>query len=88
MRRFTAALAFGASALALSAPAMAQDEGVVSEEQGTEEPDQGNAIIVTADRREQTLQDFAGTAFAITGEDLPFGNHDKLILCYINRQKH
>jgi iron complex outermembrane recepter protein len=70
MRRFTAALAFGASALALSAPAMAQDEGVVSEEQGTEEPDQGNAIIVTADRREQTLQDFAGTAFAITGEDL------------------
>jgi iron complex outermembrane recepter protein len=70
MRRFTAALAFGASALALSAPAMAQDEGVVSEEQGTEEPDQGNSIIVTADRREQTLQDFAGTAFAITGEDL------------------
>ena len=70
MRRFTAALAFGASALALSSPAMAQDEGVVSEEQGTEEPDKGNAIIVTADRREQTLQDFAGTAFAITGEDL------------------
>ena len=70
MRRFTAALAFGASALALSVPAIAQDDGTSSEEQGTEAAADSNDIIVTADRREQTLQDFAGTAFAITGEDL------------------
>ena len=70
MRRLTAALAFGASAIALSAPAMAQDEGADNDQQAEETAGDPNAIIVTADRREQTLQDFAGTAFAISGEDL------------------
>lgn len=70
MRRFTAALAFGASAIALSTPAMAQDENAADNQQSEEVADGANAIIVTADRREQTLQDFAGTAFALTGEEL------------------
>ena len=70
MRRFTAAFAFGASAIALSAPAMAQDAAAAEDQQAEEANEGGNAIIVTADRREQTLQDFAGTAFAISGEDL------------------
>jgi iron complex outermembrane receptor protein len=70
MRRFTAALVLGASAIAISAPAFAQDqEQPAAEDASTAEGD-SNQIIVTADRREQTLQDFAGTAFAITGEDL------------------
>jgi len=70
MRRFTAALAFGASAIALSTPAMAQDENATENQQAEEVDEGANAIIVTADRREQTLQDFAGTAFALTGEEL------------------
>lgn len=70
MRRFTAALAFGASAIALSTPAMAQDQSADQDQQTVEPADDANVIIVTADRREQTLQDFAGTAFAITGDDL------------------
>jgi iron complex outermembrane receptor protein len=73
MRRFTAALAFGASALALSTSAIAQDQEAnenQATEQSADDESDGNAIIVTADRREQTLQDFAGTAFAISGEDL------------------
>jgi len=70
MRRFIVALTFGASALALSTPSMAQDQGADQDQQPDEAEPDGNAIIVTADRREQTLQDFAGTAFAISGEDL------------------
>ncbi|MEO0419096.1 MAG: TonB-dependent receptor [Pseudomonadota bacterium] len=70
MRRFTVALAAGVSVIALSTPAFAQEQDGAAEEQNQEVAEDPNAIIVTADRREQTLQDFAGTAFAITGEDL------------------
>ncbi len=63
----------GVAGFGLTQPLMAQEQGddaspatVETEAQETD----GNSIIVTADRREQSLQDFAGTAFAITGEDL------------------
>jgi len=65
----------GVAGICFAQPALAQTQADQTGEQSdgesavTEEP-QGNAIIVTADRREQTLQDFAGTAFAISGEDL------------------
>lgn len=67
MRRLIAALTIGGSAIAFAsaAPVLAQEQA----DTDAAEPEP-NAIIVTADRREQTLQDFAGTAFAISGEDL------------------
>ena len=49
------------------APATAQN-AAASEEAATVED--SNTIIVTADRREQSLQDFAGTATVVSGEDL------------------
>ena len=49
------------------APATAQN-AAASEEAATVED--SNTIIVTADRREQSLQDFAGTASVVSGEDL------------------
>ena len=71
MRRLSAAIAFGVSAFAIAAPAAAQQEqSTATEDSEASDESAGNAIIVTADRREQTLQDFAGTAFAISGEDL------------------
>ena len=48
------------SALAMAAPisgALAQDDAV-------------DEIIVTVERREQSLQDYAGTAAQISGDDL------------------
>lgn len=51
----------------VAAPATAQN-AAASEEAATVED--GNTIIVTADRREQSLQDFAGTASVVSGEDL------------------
>lgn len=70
MRRFTAALAFGASAIALSSPAMAQDQEAPAEQADEETADDDNRIVVTADRREQDLQDYAGTAAVFQGDDL------------------
>lgn len=72
MRRFTAALAFGASTIALSTPALAQEEPASASAENDEDSAEGtgNAIIVTADRREQNLQDYAGTAAVFAGDDL------------------
>jgi iron complex outermembrane recepter protein len=62
-------LVVSTSALAclVAAPAAAQTVAA-SEESATVED--SNTIIVTADRREQSLQDFAGTATVVSGEDL------------------
>ncbi len=53
-------------------PAMAQEAPAAEEaEKAADAADDDEAvIIVTADRREQSLQDFAGTAAVISGEDL------------------
>lgn len=56
-----------AASIAMTTPAFAQQTEQSSEASETRDD---NVIIVTADRREQTLQDFAGTATAISGEDL------------------
>ncbi len=70
MRNTIKALAMGVSFIALAQPAFAQDQAPEAAPQVADDDGSDNAIIVTADRREQTLQDFAGTAFAISGEDL------------------
>lgn len=51
-------------------PAMAQEAPADNEVESADERDDRDVIIVTADRREQSLQDFAGTAFVVTGDDL------------------
>lgn len=69
MRRLTTALAFGVSAIALATPAYAQQtEGQPAEDE--EVVGGGDSIIVTADRREQDLQDYAGTAAVFQGDAL------------------
>jgi iron complex outermembrane receptor protein len=63
----------GVASLALAQPALAQEQASQDQPDQAQEPDvaeESGSIIVTADRREQSLQDFAGTAFAISGEDL------------------
>ncbi len=61
----------GVASFCLAQPAFAQAQPEQSDEDTAQSGESaGNAIVVTADRREQTLQDFAGTAFAISGEDL------------------
>ena len=63
-------LAFAtASVLAISVAgtAHAQEAGQGAD---AEEPDTSSTIIVTADRREQSLQDYAGTAAVFQGDDL------------------
>lgn len=70
-KRLAALGTVSATALAFSTSAIAQD--AASDEQAeTSQPQalDDNTIIVTADRREQSLQDFAGTAFVVTGEEL------------------
>lgn len=52
-----------AAAQESAAPQSAPNEAV-------SQVDDDNVIIVTADRREQSLQDFAGTAASLTGEEL------------------
>ncbi|NVE95311.1 TonB-dependent receptor [Altererythrobacter sp. JGD-16] len=71
-RRFAAlstasALVLGAM---ISAPAAAQD--VAADDDVNEELSdaQDDVIVVTADRREQSLQDYAGTAAVFAGDDL------------------
>ena len=51
----------------VAAPAIAQD---ASTDNAEEVVDDSAVIIVTADRREQSLQDFAGTATSLTGAEL------------------
>lgn len=62
-------LAVGVSVLALSAPAHAQ-EAAAPQGEAAERELPGDSIIVTADRREQDLQDYAGTAAVFSGDDL------------------
>lgn len=71
MRHLAAALVLSSSAFAFAAPAIAQDAASpATEEAGRDESAQRSEIVVTADRREQTLQEYAGTAAAFTGDDL------------------
>jgi iron complex outermembrane recepter protein len=61
------------ASLVLAQPAFAQEQDAGAPADQAQDPqtaDESGAIIVTADRREQSLQDFAGTAFAINGDDL------------------
>lgn len=52
------------TALSLSTPSAAQSSEIIDNEDGSSE------VIVTVERRSQSLQDYAGTAAAISGEDL------------------
>ncbi len=67
MRSSITTLAFGVSALALAAPATAQDADTSPP---APEASSESQIVVTADRREQDLQDYAGTAAVFSGDDL------------------
>jgi iron complex outermembrane receptor protein len=61
------------ASVVLAQPAFAQEQASQAPADQAQEPiaeDETGSIIVTADRREQSLQDFAGTAFAISGDDL------------------
>ena len=63
----------GVASMVLAQPAFAQEQSADAPAEQTQEApaaNEGSSIIVTADRREQSLQDFAGTAFAISGDDL------------------
>ena len=68
MRKLAVMLALGASLGALATPALAQD-AQPAEEKAAEEPGKGE-IVVTAERREQNMQDYAGTAATFSGDDL------------------
>ncbi len=73
MRRISTRLAMGVSALAMAVPAVAQDGESVAEagaDVAESRTDTRDAIVVTADRREQDLQDYAGTAATFSGDDL------------------
>lgn len=74
-RQLIRKLTLSTSLLALfcAAPAMAQQAPAAEDIQNPEAEnaaDDDDVIIVTADRREQSLQDFAGTTNVISGEDL------------------
>ena len=70
MRKFATTLALGASVCALfSAPAFAQSQ-LPAEQAAAKDGEDKNAILVTADRREQKLQDYAGTAATFSGDIL------------------
>ncbi len=68
MRRVIMASTAAVALCAIPAGAQAQEAPASENEEEIEKDD--DIIIVTADRREQSLQDFAGTAFSVTGEDL------------------
>lgn len=68
MRKFSVSLAGGVSVLALCVPAVAQQADAPAEVQ--EAPAAADSIIVTADRREQAIQDYAGTAATFSGDEL------------------
>ena len=59
----TSIIALG-TALSVSGTSMAQTSEIIEGEDGVDE------IIVTVERRSQSLQDYAGTAAAISGEEL------------------
>ena len=63
---------FGVSGLAMLT-ALVSAQTVAAQVQSTEiidNEDGSSQVIVTVERRAQSLQDYAGTAAAITGEDL------------------
>ena len=79
MIKFRTMLVVGVSFAALTAPAYAQeapaplpaDEAVEPAKADVAKPDADEAeIVVTADRRVQTLQSYAGTAATFSGDDL------------------
>lgn len=71
MRKIAIGLALSVSLGALSAPAFAQTAGNADEASPKKDDKAANSdIVVTAERREQNLQDYAGTAAAFTGDDL------------------
>ena len=55
------------SVLAAQASAAFAQEGAAA---STEEESRQDVVVITVDRREQSLQDYAGTAATISGEDL------------------
>ena len=77
MAHFRTFLALGVSLSALAVPAYAQDapapapaDEAQPADTTAQEQDDEEAIVITADRREQSLQDFAGTAATFSGDDL------------------
>lgn len=66
MHKVAQALVAGVSLAALCVPAMAQETPADKNTRA----ESRNDIVVTADRREQNLQDFAGTATTLSGDDL------------------
>ncbi|WOE75528.1 TonB-dependent receptor [Alterisphingorhabdus coralli] len=73
-RLFARAMLAASTALCLPALAMAQDttQPTPAEASDQAEPplDDDDIVVVTAERREQSLQDFAGTISVFSGEDL------------------
>lgn len=69
MRTLRAICMLGAATSALTVPAFAQDTVPAPATEEATETREGD-IVVTADRREQRLQDFAGTAASFSGDDL------------------
>ncbi|HWW12151.1 MAG TPA: TonB-dependent receptor [Brevundimonas sp.] len=69
MTTFKHSLLLGCASLAITAGAAhAQTAPATAERQ--DEPTEIGEVVVTAERREQTLQNYAGVAQVITGEDL------------------
>ena len=56
------------SVLAAQASAAFAQEGAAAPSE--EEESRQDVVVITVDRREQSLQDYAGTAATISGEDL------------------
>jgi iron complex outermembrane receptor protein len=72
MRNLAVALTFGASVCALAAQASAQTAQTkpVDPPAVGETSEDGDVVVVTADRREQNLQDYAGTAAVFGGDQI------------------
>lgn len=77
MAHFRRFLALGVSLSALAVPAYAQDASAPAPadeaqpaDTTAQEQDDEEAIVITADRREQSLQDYAGTAATFSGDEL------------------
>lgn len=69
MRKISTVLAISVSSFALAVPAMAQDDQI-PESEAADTAGDDDMIVITADRREQDLQDYAGTAAVFSGDEL------------------
>ncbi len=70
-KSYRAVLAASVAVIGLQAPAFAQEATTPPATQAASDDDAPPpGIVVTADRREQKLQDYAGTAAAFSGDDL------------------